>query len=85
MPDPQLPTDIDSDPARTVEFEQRFEAMGLALEKVSPRAYATLVMHRRDGMPLKQIAGQMGVSDRMVKRYLAMALSFCRRHLDDSA
>jgi RNA polymerase sigma factor (sigma-70 family) len=79
----EMPSSTEADPARTVEMEQRFEAMGRALEKVSPRAYATLVMHRCNGVPLKEVADQMGISYRMAKRYLATALTFCREHLDE--
>jgi DNA-directed RNA polymerase specialized sigma24 family protein len=42
-----------------------------------------LLMHRRDGMPLKQIAIRLGVSHTMVKRYLAKALSYCQQHLEE--
>jgi len=72
------------DPEALIEMEQRFEALGRALEKHSPRAYATLVLHRCDGIPLKEIAPRLGVSYTMVKRYLAQALSFCQRSLDEA-
>jgi RNA polymerase sigma-70 factor (ECF subfamily) len=73
----------DADPAAQVETEQRFEELGRALELNSPKAYATLLMHRRDGMPLKAIAVHLGVSHTMVKRYLARALSYCQQHLEE--
>lgn len=72
------------DPEILLEAEQRFEALGKALEAYSPRAYLTLVLHRCDGVPLRDIAPRLGVSYTMVKRYLAQALSFCQRALDES-
>jgi len=80
----ELPSGAESDPAKAVEVEQRFEAIGRALEELSPRAYTTLVMHRRDGVSLKEIALRLGVSHRMVKRYLAHALAYCRERLDET-
>jgi RNA polymerase sigma factor (sigma-70 family) len=78
-----LEADDESDPEVLLETEQRFEAIGRALEQHSPRAYATLIIHRCDGIPLKEIAPRLGCSYTMVKRYLAQALSFCQRMLDE--
>ena len=72
----------DTDPATQVEMEQRFEKLGLGLLQHSPRAYATLVMHRCDGVALQDIADQFGVSYTMVKRYLSKALVYCQQHLE---
>jgi RNA polymerase sigma factor (sigma-70 family) len=71
----------EEDPEQQVELEQRFEKLGMELKKASPRAYAALVMHRCDGVPLKEIGARMGVSHSMAKRYLATALSFCQQRL----
>jgi RNA polymerase sigma-70 factor (ECF subfamily) len=73
----------ETDPAAQAETEQRFEELGRALELNSPKAYVTLLLHRRDGMPLKQIAVRLGISHTMVKRYLAKALSYCQQHLEE--
>ena len=73
----------DGDPAEQIEMEQRFEELGRELQKLSPKAYATLVMHRRDGVPLKEVAVRLGVSYTMAKRYLARALSYCEQRLED--
>lgn len=74
---------VEEDPAQQVELEQRFEALGQALQRQSPSAYATLLLHRCEGMPLKEIAGRLGVSESMVKRYLAKALSYCHQRLQE--
>lgn len=73
-----------SDPATQVELEKRFESLGRELAKVSPRAYATLILHRCDGVPLKDISEMFGVSYTMTKRYLAKALSYCQQYLDEA-
>lgn len=71
----------DEDPAAQVEIEERFEALGRDLEEFSPNAYATLILHRCDGISLKEIGPRLGVSYTMVKRYLAQALTYCQRRL----
>lgn len=73
----------EADPALEVETEQAFEALGLALERHSPRAYATLVLHRCHGVPLKDISVRLGVSYTMTKRYLAQALAYCQQQLQE--
>ncbi len=73
----------ESDPALEVETEQYFEALGRALEQHSPRAYATLMLHRCHGVPLKDISVRLGVSYTMVKRYLAQALAYCQQQLEE--
>lgn len=72
-----------ADPALEVETEQSFEALGLALERHSPRGYATLVLHRCHGVPLKDISVRLGVSYTMTKRYLAQALAYCQQQLQE--
>jgi RNA polymerase sigma factor (sigma-70 family) len=73
----------EGDPEVLLQMEQRFESLSAALQQHSPRAYATLILHRCDGIPLKEIAPRLGVSYTMVKRYLAQALTFCQRMLDE--
>ena len=71
------------DPATEVEVEQRFEALGLELRRRFPKAYATLLLHRCEGLPLREIARRLSISHTMVKRHLARALSFCQQYLDE--
>lgn len=81
---PDLCLEEEADPYAELEVERRFEDLGRALEQRSPRAYATLMLHRCEGIPLKEIASQLGVSYSMVKRYLAQALAYCHRHLQET-
>jgi len=89
MPDvdemPDMSAAEATDPEALVDSEQRLEALGKALEEYSPRAYATLILHRCDGIPLRDIAERFGVSYSMAKRYLAQAIQFCERVLDEEA
>jgi RNA polymerase sigma factor (sigma-70 family) len=65
-----------------VDLEQRLESVSRALEQLSPRAYATLLMYRCEGLTLKQIAARLGVSPPMARKYLLRAITFCDQHLE---
>lgn len=71
------------DPADQLETEQRLEKVSRALEALSPRAYATLVMYRCEGLTLQQIGDRLGVSAPMARKYLLRAISFCDQLLED--
>lgn len=73
-----------ADPAEEIEIEQRFEKIGRALEQVSPRAYATLVMYRCEGATLEQIGARFGVTRVMAKKYLTKAITYCQQRLEDT-
>jgi DNA-directed RNA polymerase specialized sigma24 family protein len=50
---------------------------------LSPKAQATLLLHRRDGYSLEEIGAQLGVSRAMAAKYLAKALFHCRQRLQE--
>jgi RNA polymerase sigma factor (sigma-70 family) len=72
----------DDDPAAKAEHRQRLDALERALTKVSAKAAAVLVLHRRDGFTLDEVAIQLGLSRSMVKKHLVKALSKCRQYLE---
>jgi RNA polymerase sigma factor (sigma-70 family) len=80
----ELQNRADTDPAKQLETEQRFEGLARGLYQHSPRAYTTLILHRCDGVPLQEIATRFGVSYTMAKRYLSKALSYCEQRLDET-
>src|SRR5207244_4868123 len=61
------------DPADETDLTQQIAELGHALEKLSPRVYATLVMYRCEGMTLTEIGKRLGVSHTMARRDLAHA------------
>lgn len=69
---------VAEDPLSQVDARQQLEAIDSSLREVSPRAYATFVLHRRYGFSLEEIAKHFGVSRPMVKKYLAKAVLHCR-------
>jgi RNA polymerase sigma factor (sigma-70 family) len=74
---------LESDPAEAVQLEQRFEAIGRDLERLSPRAYATLIMYRCEGATLETIGKRLGVSRVMAKKYLMKAMAYCQQRLKE--
>jgi RNA polymerase sigma-70 factor (ECF subfamily) len=77
----QLQAATDGDPALHVEAEQRLGQALLALERLSPKARATFVLHRHYGLSLKEIATELKVSFPMAKKYLAKSLLQFHKYL----
>jgi RNA polymerase sigma factor (sigma-70 family) len=71
---------VQDDPAAYTDACQQLDRLDQALSGVSPRAYATFVLHRRYGYTLEEIAVQLGVSRPTVKKYLAKAVQHCRQY-----
>ena len=79
----QAQADVQSDPAMEMEAEQAFDELGRSLQKLSPKAYATLILSRCEGLSLKLIGERLGVSRDQVKKYLARALLHVRNGLGE--
>ncbi len=71
----ELEATASSDPAALADYDELVEGIQRALGQLSPRVCATFVMHRCDGVPLKDVSTRLGVSYTMTKRYLARALA----------
>jgi RNA polymerase sigma factor (sigma-70 family) len=76
-------TAFENDPLIQSETQQRIEELEQVLKDLPPRARAALILHRRDGLTLEEIGGELGVSRPMVKKYIAKALLKCRQALDE--
>jgi RNA polymerase sigma-70 factor (ECF subfamily) len=79
----ETPSETSMDPAEEAELQQQITDVGRALEQYSPRAYATLVMYRCEGMTLEEIGARLGVSGPMARKYLIRAIGFCDRYLEE--
>jgi RNA polymerase sigma factor (sigma-70 family) len=78
----ELQAVADADPAVQIELDQRFEAIGRGLRAAAPAAYATFMLHRYHGLPLKTISQRLNVSHITAKRYLAKALEYIGQQLE---
>jgi RNA polymerase sigma factor (sigma-70 family) len=72
----------DADPALELDALQCLEQLQNALEELSPKARATFMLHRRDGLSLDEIGERLGISRPMVKKYLMKALMHFRQRLE---
>ncbi len=66
------------DPLDQLVARQELEVIDRSLRQLSPRVHATFVLHRRFGFSLQEIAQHFGVSQPMVKKYLAKAVLHCK-------
>jgi len=71
----------ENDPARRAETMQQMEELQVAIRQLSPKAQAVLLLHRRDGYSLDEIATQLGFSRANAAKYLSKALLHCRQAL----
>lgn len=63
------------------ESKQQIDRLSEVLSHLSPKCRAALVLHRRDGLTVNEIADELGVSVGMVKKYLTQGLARCRARL----
>ncbi len=73
----------DVDPVLGLDALQCMDRLQGALDGLSPKARATFLLHRRDGLSFDEIAAALGISRAMAKKYLAQALMQMRRRLQD--
>jgi RNA polymerase sigma factor (sigma-70 family) len=66
------------DVAAKTETAQRLEQLERTLDELPPRVAKALLLHRLAGHTIGEIAGQLGVAEITVKKYLAKALVHCR-------
>ena len=79
----ELEASPEADPSEELETRQRVERICQRLQAVSPRACATLLMYRCEGLTLQEIGARLGVSRQMAKRYLLRAMAYCDEHLQE--
>ena len=77
-------TTYDCDPSLALEAQQSLERLQGALEELSPKARATFMLHRRDGLSFDEIAARLETSRPMVKKYLMKALLHLRLRLQQA-
>jgi RNA polymerase sigma factor (sigma-70 family) len=73
----------ESDPVLQAERLQHLEELQRALQELSIKAQAVLLLHRRDGASLEEIGKQLGISRAMAAKYLSKALLHCRQRMPD--
>jgi RNA polymerase sigma factor (sigma-70 family) len=71
---PELLAPSPEERALVLETLYQIDAM---LDQLSPKARQAFLLAQLDGLTYAQIAAQLGVSDRMIKKYMAQAMLQC--------
>jgi RNA polymerase sigma factor (sigma-70 family) len=69
-------------PELTLEVELSQRRLEQALQEASPVMRAVLLLRLRDDRPCQEIAEQLGLTDRQVKRHLARGYEHLRARLE---
>jgi RNA polymerase sigma factor (sigma-70 family) len=64
-----------------IDAQSRVARLREVLPQLSPKCRAAVIMQYRFELSYQEIASRLGVSPHMVKKYLAQALSHCRRRM----
>ena len=73
--------DQHADVEAEAERKQQMQRLEEVLEHVHPKCRAALILQRRDGMTVDEIAAELSLSRGMVKKHLAQGLARCRARL----
>jgi RNA polymerase sigma-70 factor (ECF subfamily) len=74
-----------SDPADTLDTEQRMTRVWAMVDELSPQQRAAVTLSVREGLATKDIAAVLNVSEATVRVHLHRALSTLRRRLGEEA
>jgi RNA polymerase sigma factor (sigma-70 family) len=80
----EVETAPQSDPLAHAEMQQQLQGLQGVLRQLPEKAQAVLLLHRRDGYSLDEIATQLGFSRANAAKYLSKALLHCRQCLQDT-
>jgi len=69
-------------PERQLSGEQTLRHLGALIEGMPPKCRESFVMNQIHGLDAATIAGRLGISDSMVRKYVVRALLLCRAHID---
>jgi RNA polymerase sigma factor (sigma-70 family) len=84
---PHSPTDLEDlesrerEPSEDIWRTELAHALTAALERLSPRCRAAVLLHRREQLTYSEVGLQLGISVAMVKKYLSQGVALCRGHL----
>ncbi|MEJ1961330.1 MAG: sigma-70 family RNA polymerase sigma factor [Gammaproteobacteria bacterium] len=76
----QIPDPLDIE--RNVLAQEELELFLTCLDELPPKCRQAFILHRLHKLTTRQVAEQLGISDRMVRKHIARALIYCRYRLD---
>jgi RNA polymerase sigma-70 factor (ECF subfamily) len=69
-------------PEQYVSSSEEIEMVSRCLNELSPRCRQAVLLSRIEGKRIQEVADTLGVSTRMVKRYISEALVLIRKRLE---
>jgi RNA polymerase sigma factor (sigma-70 family) len=72
----ELPT-VEGD----LDAAQRAVRLETVMKQLRPKWEAAVILHYTHGLSYREVASRLGVSPQMAKKYVAQALSHCRRRM----
>jgi RNA polymerase sigma factor (sigma-70 family) len=76
--------DLDDPAKQLIEREQTAQLLGY-LQELPIQCQRVFKLHRLEGVPQHEVAVRVGVSERMVRRYVTYTMVYCRLRLDGIA
>jgi RNA polymerase sigma factor (sigma-70 family) len=70
------------DPAEQLEARERTEHLLGFLQELPVKCRGVFELHRLEGLTQHEVGGRLGLSERMVRRYITYAMLYCRLRLD---
>jgi len=64
-----------------LDAQQRLERLRAVLRQLRPKCQAAVALRFTQGLSYREVAIRLGVSPQMAKKYVAQALSHCRRRM----
>ncbi len=77
-------TEMD-DPANQLEARERADQLLGYLEELPTKCRRVFQLHRLEGVSQHEVAVRLGLSERMVRRYVTYAMVYCHLRLDGSS
>lgn len=75
---------FDLSPERQVASVQSIAVLRRAIAELPLKCRQAFLMHRLEGLSCLEIAGRMGLTERMIRRYVARAVEHLRVRLDEA-
>lgn len=69
-------------PERELAGSQELRMLSRLIDELPPRCRQAFLLHRIYGMAFGDIAAQLGVTERMIRKHVVRALMYCRAGLD---
>jgi RNA polymerase sigma factor (sigma-70 family) len=74
-----------NDPAKVLLAREQADQLLRSLQELPVKCQQVINLHRFEGLPQHEVAERLGMSQRMVRRYVTYAMIYCHMRLDGMA